>query len=69
MNHKEIEDALQGMTTGTKLKYATVEVTVNRANGTQEDLGIVSGYHRNPLKNLVMQLGIKFRAFKRMHGV
>jgi len=39
-----------------KVKQATIEVVVLRANGTREDLGIVSYWHRNPLKRLAWRL-------------
>lgn len=33
-------------------KQATIEMIVTRANGTVENLGVVSYWHRNPLKRL-----------------
>jgi hypothetical protein len=35
---------------------ASIEVKVIRANGTVEDHGVVSYYHRNPLKRLLWRL-------------
>lgn len=34
----------------------TISAVVTRANGTVEDLGIVSYWHRNPLKRLAWHL-------------
>lgn len=32
------------------IREATIEVTVIRADGTREEHGVVSYYHKNPLK-------------------
>lgn len=42
-----------------KLKAATLEITVTRADGTVERLGVVSRYHRNPLKRLFWRIARK----------
>ena len=39
-----------------KMKQATIEIVVLRANGQREELGIVSYWHRNPLKRLAWRL-------------
>lgn len=38
------------------LKEATIEAVVIRADGTQENLGVISYYHRNPLKRLLWRI-------------
>jgi len=39
-----------------KLKQATIEAVVIRANGKREDLGVVSYWHKNPLRRLAWRL-------------
>jgi len=38
------------------VKEATISVMVIRANGTREDLGEVSYWHRNPIKRVAWKL-------------
>lgn len=38
------------------VREATIEVKVIRANGDVEDRGVVSYYHKNPLKRLAWRL-------------
>jgi hypothetical protein len=38
------------------IKEATIEVTVIRKDGTREDHGVVSYYHRNPFKRALWAL-------------
>jgi hypothetical protein len=38
------------------VKQATIEAVVIRADGTREDLGVVSYWHANPLKRLLHRL-------------
>lgn len=35
------------------VKEATISAVITRADGTIEDLGVVSYWHRNPLRRLV----------------
>ena len=37
-------------------REATIEAVVTRADGTVENLGTVSYWHRNPLKRLIFKL-------------
>lgn len=37
-------------------KQATIEMIVTRADGTVENLGVVSYWHRNPLKRLAWRV-------------
>lgn len=39
-----------------KARSAEIEVTIIRANGTIEHRGVVSYWHRNPLKRLAWRL-------------
>lgn len=39
------------------IEQATIEITVLRASGAREELGVVSYWHRNPLKRLAWRLG------------
>lgn len=39
-----------GLLTHAKVREATIELTVTRADGRVERLGVVSFWHRNPLK-------------------
>ncbi len=47
----------------TKPREATLHAVITRANGTVEDLGLISYYHRNPVIKAVMNamIGIKRR--------
>lgn len=38
------------------VREATIEAKVIRADGRVEDLGVVSYYHKNPLKRLIWRL-------------
>jgi len=40
-----------------QIKQATIEAVVIRKDGTREDLGVVSYWHKNPLKRLLWRLG------------
>jgi len=40
-----------------EVRSAQIDVVVIRADGTREDLGTVSYYHRNPLRRLWWRLG------------
>lgn len=44
------------------VKEASIQATVIRADGTREDLGVVSYYHRNPLKRAMWALKQKLRS-------
>lgn len=39
------------------LREASIAAVVIRADGTREDLGVVSYYHKNPLRRLLWRLG------------
>lgn len=39
----------------------TIEATVIRANGDREDLGVVSYYHKNPVKRAMWALKQKLK--------
>jgi hypothetical protein len=43
------------------VKEASIQVTVIRANGDVEELGVVSYYHRNPLKRAMWALKQKLK--------
>jgi hypothetical protein len=38
------------------IREATIAVKVIRADGTEEDHGVVSYYHKNPIKRLLWRL-------------
>jgi hypothetical protein len=38
------------------LKQATIEAVVIRADGSREDLGVVSYWHKNPLRRLLWRI-------------
>jgi hypothetical protein len=38
------------------MKEASIEAVVIRADGTREDLGVVSYWHKNPFKRLAWRL-------------
>lgn len=43
-----------------KTKEATLSAVITRADGTIEKLGVISYYHRNPIRVLLWKLGRKF---------
>lgn len=51
---------MEALATG-KVKSLQIEAVVIRADGTREDLGVVSYYHRNPLRRLAWRLSRKGR--------
>lgn len=40
------------MNAKSEVKEATIEAVVIRADGSREDLGVISAYYKNPLKRL-----------------
>ncbi len=52
-----------GLIVQTKPRTATVRAVITRADGTVEDIGLISYYHRNPIIKAVMNalIGIKRR--------
>lgn len=44
------------MEANAKVRQATLEAVVIRADGTVENLGVVSYYHKNPLKRLFYKI-------------
>jgi hypothetical protein len=49
------------MFAGLKAKEASIEAVVIRADGTRQNLGRVSYWHRNPLRRLLWWLFQSFR--------
>lgn len=45
-----------GLIARAKPRMATIEAKVTRRDGSVEDLGVVSYYHRNPLKRIWWRL-------------
>jgi hypothetical protein len=45
-----------GLIARAKPRMATIEATITRADGTVEHRGVVSYYHRNPLKRIWWRL-------------
>ena len=39
-----------------QIKEAQIQAVVIRADGTREDLGVISYYHKNPLKRWIWRL-------------
>lgn len=44
------------------LREATIEITVLRADGSREEHGVVSYYHKNPLKRAAFAARQKLKA-------
>jgi hypothetical protein len=53
------------VTSKSKVKRATLEAVIIRADGTRESLGVVSYYHRNPIYRLAFVVRLVFR---RLYG-
>ena len=49
------------MLTRANVREATIEITVTRADGRIERLGVVSYWHRNPLKRWAFAIARKFK--------
>lgn len=47
-----------------KPRMISIEATVTRADGTVEHLGVVSFWHRNPLRFLAWRLGRLLRSWR-----
>lgn len=47
---------MSSVTVSSPAKEATIEMIVTRADGTIENLGVVSYWHRNPLKRLAWRV-------------
>ena len=63
----KVRDSVDGVTAGSQVKWATLEIQVHRAaTGKTEDYGVVSAYHKNPIINLWMQFRIWYRGKKRL---
>ena len=64
-----VRESTDGTLAGSKLKWATLEIQVHRAEtGETEDYGVVSAYYSNPFRNAIAQLGIWYRGLRRKHG-
>jgi hypothetical protein len=48
------------------LREASIEAVVIRADGSRENLGVVSYYHKNPLKRAMF--AVKRKLKERKHG-
>ena len=44
------------LTVSQPVRKATIEAVIIRANGMRENLGVISYYHRNPLKRLAWRI-------------
>lgn len=47
------------------VKLCELSIVITRADGTVEDLGVVSQYHKNPLINDLKNRWIKVKEFMR----
>jgi hypothetical protein len=48
---------MAGFSVSSDTKEVTVTAVITRADGTIENLGLVTYYHRNPLRRWVYRLG------------
>lgn len=46
-----------------KPRAASVHAVITRANGNVEDYGMISYYHRNPLRSWAVNIAISVRRF------
>lgn len=49
------------MRTRGQAREVSIRAVVHRADGTIEDRGVVSYWHRNPLRRLAYRLGVSLR--------
>lgn len=47
---------MSNVSVDSRAREATIEMIVTRADGTVENLGVVSYWHRNPLKRLAWRI-------------
>lgn len=47
---------------GQDVRQSTVEMTIVRADGSVEPLGVVAFYHRNPLRRIAWHIARRIRA-------
>ena len=52
---------MQKQSTNSKTKEISLSAVVIRADGTHEDLGIISYWHHNPLKRLLFIIKQRFK--------
>jgi hypothetical protein len=52
---------MSDVTASGQLKQMVVEAVVIRADGTREDLGVISYWHKNPLKRFWFEVKKFFR--------
>lgn len=52
---------MNNIQTNQDVKEASIEAVVIRADGTRENLGTISYYHRNPLKRAMWTLKQKLK--------
>lgn len=52
---------MSNVAVGAPTKSTVIEMIVTRADGTIENLGVVSYWHRNPLKRLLWRLKKVFK--------
>lgn len=52
----EVTGKPDGIAASAQAKEASIEATIIRADGTVEHLGVVSYWHRNPLKRLAWRI-------------
>ena len=55
---------MSGVRVNQQIKWATIEATITRADGTVETLGCVSYYHKNPLKRWAWRIANIFKRIK-----
>jgi len=55
-------------TASTPIRTATVSAVIIRADGTRVDLGVVSRYHKNPIKRLWFKFTEYFRVRSILRG-
>lgn len=55
------------MKVSSETKQASLEMVVTRANGTVENLGVVSYYSKNPFKRWAVNLWIYVKQLTRRH--
>lgn len=62
----EFKDAGSGVDIARKVKSGSIHAVVTRADGTVEDLGMVSYHSSNPIKHLAVNAWIKARDWWRV---
>jgi len=56
---------MSGISAKSNMREQTISAVITRADGTVEHLGVISYYHKNPLKRWVGEVVVRLRGIWR----